>query len=302
MVKRSVEEWVRFFESTLLLIGTALFLSGIFFLVAFNWNHLDRFTKLGLVGSLNLIAYLFTILFRKKSLYFEIGLTLIFFLTGSALLVFGQIYQTGADVYDLFFGWSALTLLLIPVSRSGVVTGLWMILCAVTVYLYSEQVEGNGSHVLYSITSLLFGVTMICFDWFQTDRFSPKTKSFLSGLGLTIALSFLHSAVLSLMWVSEENGSSLNNEFYQILVPLIFYGFYYYYYRWVRFRLLNLTLILLFGLGQIFLKIMELFQIWSYSSGVSFLLFALLITGYTVWAVSHLQSLRKSQPTEEGKT
>lgn len=301
MVKRSVEDWVRFFESTLLLIGTALFLSGIFFLVAFNWSFLDRFVKLGLVGFLILLSYAVTIIFRKKPIYFEIGLTLIFFLTGSEILVFGQIYQTGADVYDLFLGWAALTLLLIPVSRSGVVTGLWMVLSATTVFLYSKQVEGNGSFVLFSITSLIFGGTGIVFDWFQTDRFSTKTKSFLSGLGLLLSLGFLNLVNVNLFRNHKEIDSGHSYLFYQILLPLVFYGVFYSYYRWFRFRLMNLSFILLFGLSQVILKSADIFQIWAYSSGVSFLQFGLFITGYTIWAVSHLQNLRKPIPIEEGK-
>lgn len=296
MVKRSFDEWIQFFESTLLIIGSALLLSGIFFLVAFNWNQLDGFTKLGIVGSLNLIAYLLTIFFRKKSFYFEIGLTIIFFLTASALFTFGQIYQTGADVYDLFLGWAGLTFLLLLVSRSGVVTGLWFVLVAATVYLYSDQVSNETeSYRLFTITSVLFGGIVVAFDWIKTNIYSDKSKVFLSGLGLFITLSFLHSVASGLLWTGEEIKSLPEYSFYQILVPLLFFGFYYSYYRFVRFRLLNLTIILLFGLGQIFLLTVDLFKIWTYSSGVSFLLFALWITGYTLWAVTHLNHLRKTK-------
>ncbi|TGL45888.1 DUF2157 domain-containing protein [Leptospira perdikensis] len=296
MVKRNFEDWIQFFESSLLIIGSALLLSGIFFLVAFNWNNLDRFTKLGFVGVLYTITYLLTIFFRKKPLYFEIGLTITFFLTASALFTFGQIYQTGADVYDLFFGWTLLTFFLILVSRSGLITGLWFVLVATTVYLYSEQVSfRKESYILFTITSLLFGGTVSFFDWLTTNPYSDKTKVFLSGLGLFITLSFLHSAASALLWSQDETTSILKYGFYQILIPLISFGFYYCYYRWVRFRLLNLTIILLFGLGQIFLKTLDLFHIWAYSSGVSFLLFSLWITGYTLWAVSHLNHLRKAK-------
>ncbi|MBM9547695.1 DUF2157 domain-containing protein [Leptospira sp. 201903074] len=300
MVKKSVEDWIHFFESSLLLIGTALFLSGIFFLVAFNWNLLDRIVKFGLVGFLILLAYFFTIFFRKKFLYFEMGLVLIFFLTGSALIIFGQIYQTGADVYDLFLGWAALTLLLIPISRSGVVAGLWMVLSSTTVYLYSAQVDGNESPILFSITSLLFGGTVLLFDWIQTNLFSEKTKSFLSGLGLFLALGFLHLVNLNLFRNHKEIESGYTYLFFQILLPVVFVGVFYSFYRWFRFRLMNLSFILLFGLGQVILKSADIFQVWAYSSAVSFLQFGLFITGYTIWAVSHLQNLRKLKSIEEG--
>lgn len=294
--KKSFEDWIQFFESTLLSIGSALLLSGIFFLVAFNWNHLDRFTKLGIVGLLNLIAYWFTIFFRKNPLYFEIGLTTIFFLTASALFTFGQIYQTGADVYDLFVGWAGLTFLLTLVSRGGVVAGLWMVLLTFTIFLYTEQVSTGGvNHIVFTVASLLFGGFVLSFDWVKTNPYSDRTKVFLSGLGLTIALCFLNLASFSLFRNYEVIYSDFTSVFFKILLPLTFYVFFYYFYRWVVFRLINLTIILLFGLGQTFLKTMDLFQIWAYSAGVSFLLFALLITGYTVLAVSHLHHLRNAK-------
>ncbi|MGE8720254.1 DUF2157 domain-containing protein [Leptospira terpstrae] len=301
MVNKSLEDWVQFFENSLLWMGTALFLSGIFFLFAFNWNLLDRFSKLGLVCFLILLSYALTILFRKKTFYFEIGLTVIFFLTGSALLVFGQIYQTGADVYDLFLGWSVLSLLLLPVSRRGVVAALWMVLSSATVYLYTEQVSTNHSNfIIFAITSLVFGGIIIIFDWCQIDRFSPKIKSFLSGLGLFLSLGFLLLANLNLFRNHKEIESGHSYLFYQILLPLVLYGVFYSYYRWFRFRLMNLSFILLFGLSQVILKSADIFQIWAYSSGVSFLQFGLFIIGYTIWAVSHLQNLRKPKSIEEG--
>ncbi|TDY71131.1 putative membrane protein DUF2157 [Leptospira meyeri] len=292
--KKDLEDWIHFFESTLLIIGSALLLSGIFFLVAFNWNLLDRFTKLGIIFLLNIVFYLFTFFFRKKELLFEIGLTILFFLTGSALLVYGQIYQTGTDVYDLFLGWAILTLFLVPISRSGVVAGLWMVLFASTVYLYSVQVAtGKENHFLFATTSLLFIFIGIVLDFQKSEFYSEKTKSFLSALGIFFALGFLNLVHVILFRIHSEFSTTLTYGFFQILLPLLFYGFVYIFYRWYRFRHLNLSLILLFGLGQILLKTADLFAIWAYSSAVNYLLFALSITLYTVWAVSHLNGLRR---------
>lgn len=298
--KKDLEDWIHFFESSLLIIGSALLISGVFFLIAFNWHLLDHFTKIGIIYFLNFVFYLFTFFFRKKELLFEIGLTILFFLTGSALLVFGQIYQTGADVYDLFLGWTVFTFLLVPLSRSGVVAGFWMVLLTSTVYLYSIQVTTEKeNHFLFASTSLFFGLLGTILDWQKTEFYSEKTKSSLSALSIFFALSFLNLIHWNFFRIHSEFTTTLIYGFFHILFPLLFYGFLYVYYRWYRFRHLNLSLILLFGLGQVLLKTADLFGIWAYGSAVNFLLFTLLITIYTVWAVSHLNRLPKTNETGE---
>ncbi|TGK79376.1 DUF2157 domain-containing protein [Leptospira bourretii] len=298
--KKDLKDWIHFFESSLLIIGSSLLVSGIFFLVAFNWNLLDHFTKLGIIYFLNFVFYLIPFFIRKKEFLYEIGLTILFFLTGSALLVFGQIYQTGADVYDLFLGWAIFTFLLVPISRSGVVAGFWMVLLSSTVYLYSIQVTTEKeNHFLFASTSLFFGFLGTILDWQNTEFYSEKTKSFLSALSIFFALGFLNLIHWNLFRIHSEFTTTLTYGFFQTLFPLLFYGFLYVYYRWFRFRHLNLSIILLFGLGQVLLKTADIFGIWAYGSAVNFLLFALLITIYTVWAVSHLKQLRKTIDTKE---
>ncbi|MCW7493108.1 DUF2157 domain-containing protein [Leptospira sp. 2 VSF19] len=297
---KKLEDWIHFFESSLLVIGSALLLSGIFFLVAFHWNLFDRFTKLGIVFFLNVLFYLFTFFFRKKRLLFEIGLTILFFLTGFALLVFDQINQTGADVYDFFLAWAIFTLVLVPISRSGVVAGLWMVLIASTVYLYSvQEATGNENHLLFAAASLLFIFIGTILDWQKTEFYSEKTKSFLSALGIFFALGFLNLVHVTLFRIHSEFSSTWTYGFFQMILPLLLYGFLYLYYRWFRFRHLNLSLILFFGLGQILIKTADLFAIWAYSSAVNYLLFALSITLYSVWAVFHLNRLRRIKNTVE---
>lgn len=104
MVKRSVEEWVRFFVIHFTTDWNGPFpLRNLFpsslQLEPFGQIHQTRTSWVAQPHRLSFHHFIpeKITLFRNWSYPY-------FFLTGSALLVFGQIYQTGADVYDLFFG------------------------------------------------------------------------------------------------------------------------------------------------------------------------------------------------------
>lgn len=73
---------------------------------------------------------------------FRIGLALFGLLSIGALLgFFGQHYQTGADPWQLFALWSALSLPLAFASRSDLVWSAWVIvaMCAVSTWLMAQE-------------------------------------------------------------------------------------------------------------------------------------------------------------------
>lgn len=115
--------WWLWARRLLMLLGAAFLLSGIVMFFAFNWSALGKFEKLGLVElglALSLGgAYV-------KGLARLSGKLLLFaasVLVGVFLAVFGQIYQTGADAWELFAGWCALILPWVLLSR---LAGLWL--------------------------------------------------------------------------------------------------------------------------------------------------------------------------------
>lgn len=97
--------WYTFIHVFFLLLGITLVLTGISFFFAYNWSSLHKFAKLGIV-QLGILACLGGVLY--KGLDSLVGKALLFaasVLVGTFLAVFGQIYQTGADAYELFVGW-----------------------------------------------------------------------------------------------------------------------------------------------------------------------------------------------------
>jgi len=118
-------EWRAFGARMLHAAGLAGLGAGLLFFVAANWQAwglLGRFALLE-AGLLLCIAAAFW-----KPPPQRIGaaaLLLAVLFTGSLLALFGQSYQTGADVHELFFTWAALTLPFALAALSGAVWALW---------------------------------------------------------------------------------------------------------------------------------------------------------------------------------
>jgi uncharacterized membrane protein len=105
------EAWMRFFNYFALFAGSAFVVVGVLFFFAFNWSELGRFDKLGLIQIVMVIVLLLLARIEKQSsnqrdIYRRTYLFVFSCLTGILFGLIGQIYQTGADTYQLFLVWS----------------------------------------------------------------------------------------------------------------------------------------------------------------------------------------------------
>lgn len=116
--------WHRWLDVLLLVAGAGLLLSGIIFFFAWNWADMHRFLKLGLVlggviGCTGLSVFMDMDSRAGRALLVGGGV-----LVGVFFAVFGQIYQTGADAWEMFRIW---TLLLLPWALVGRSSALWLL-------------------------------------------------------------------------------------------------------------------------------------------------------------------------------
>jgi len=82
-------------------------------------------------------------------------------LVGVFLAVFGQVYQTGADAYQLFVGWALLILPWVAMCRFAGLWVLWLAIVNIAVSLFWEQridARGIDSEWLLLILGLLNGL------------------------------------------------------------------------------------------------------------------------------------------------
>ena len=126
-------------------MGVGFTVAGIIFFFAYNWEELPKFAKLGIVEVLLVASVLLATFTHWNKLVKQILLTGATFLIGTLLAVFGQIYQTGADAYDLFLGWTLFTILWAVAIRFAPLWLTFIGLLCTTIWLYNIQIASANS-------------------------------------------------------------------------------------------------------------------------------------------------------------
>ena len=148
------ETWQKFLRLFFITLGVGFTVSGVIFFFAYNWADLNKFAKIGLTELL-IVATTSVVLFAKTS-----KTTRNIILTGSSVLVgalfavYGQIYQTGANAYDFFLGWTLFIALWVIVSEFAPLWLIFLLLINTTFILYTQQVAKDWSEVF--ICTILF--------------------------------------------------------------------------------------------------------------------------------------------------
>lgn len=138
----SVKEWRQFFERLLTIIGVIAIAFSLIFFIAFNWLELGKMGKFALVeGALvfTLICYLALVWLKKASLLQQLLLLAASLITGALLALVGQVYQTGADSWQLFAIWSVLIIPWVLIARFPILWLLWLELINLTVMVSYAQ-------------------------------------------------------------------------------------------------------------------------------------------------------------------
>lgn len=135
--------WRQFAIALLRAAGVAGIGAGAIFFVAANWQDygvMGRFLLLqvGFVAAIG-VALWWPPTADADTARYSIGapaLILATLLCGGLLALFGQTYQTGADVYELFFIWALLTLPFAVAAMSGALWALWWCVLNIALALY----------------------------------------------------------------------------------------------------------------------------------------------------------------------
>lgn len=172
-------QWKQFLSIFLLAAGVGFTVAGIIFFFAYNWEDLPKFAKLGIVQTLLVASVLLTVFTRWNILIKQIILTGATFLVGTLFAVFGQIYQTGADAYDLFLGWTLFTILWAVAIRFTPIWLMFIGLLCTTIWLYAMQIVPDNQ---WAVTLLTSAVTWICAsatvvtEWMKYQRYPQPTE------------------------------------------------------------------------------------------------------------------------------
>lgn len=162
----SVGEIRLFMVRSLRLAGVLSLAAGVVFFIAANWEEFGVAARFALV-QLVLAASIALALWRSPpQLLGRYALLMAFIATGALLALFGQTYQTGADVYELFLSWALLGLPLVAAGQWSVICAAWLVVLNVALLLFfSSWSPGGWLWVVFSpwraSTSVLLAPTAI---------------------------------------------------------------------------------------------------------------------------------------------
>jgi len=135
-------EWRRFIDRLLLGLAVVLAGTGVIFFVAANWQELGRFAKFALVEVPILLALVACWHFDLTTRAGQAALIAAALCTGALLALVGQVYQTGADTWELFAAWAVAIAVWVAVSRMPALWLLWLALVNIAIALYFTTFGG----------------------------------------------------------------------------------------------------------------------------------------------------------------
>jgi uncharacterized membrane protein len=128
--------WSLWLDRGLLILGVVLIVAGIGYFFAHNWQHLTENDKLVLAGGSVLVAFIGAIYAGTNRFLGKLLLLTASLLVGVFIAVFGQIYQTGADTYELFQAWAFLIFPWVVLGRFVPLWLFWLALVNLAIGFY----------------------------------------------------------------------------------------------------------------------------------------------------------------------
>lgn len=186
------QSWEKFLRLFFISLGIGFTTAGIIFFFAYNWADLHKFAKIGLIEALIIITTSIVLFSKASADIKNILLTGTSMLVGVLFAVFGQIYQTGANAYDFFLGWTMAIALWALISNFAPLWLVFITLVNTTFILYDQQVAHEWSE-LFVLTMLflinaIFLIIVLLSKRFLTNTSPPSWFTNLIGL-VTITCS-----------------------------------------------------------------------------------------------------------------
>lgn len=189
--------WKQFLRLFFLSLGVGFTIAGIIFFFAYNWADLHKFVKLGLIEGLIIIATLLVLYAKFNKLIKNLALTSASVLVGVLIAVFGQIYQTGANAYDFFLGWTLFITLWVVISNFAPLWLIYLALINTTLILYAQQVAYDWSAIF--VTTILLMVNSLFLIFFIFGFKKLTNIDFPKWFFYVIALAAVFAATIGIV-------------------------------------------------------------------------------------------------------
>lgn len=139
----TMEEWRAALRRFALTAGVLALGCGVVFFIAANWSALSPGQRLALLQGLFALCIAIALWRAPPHPAGRAALLLGFIGAGALFALFGQTFQTGADVYELFLLWTALGLPFVIAARWPPVTAAWLLVGNLTLSLICGVLPGQ---------------------------------------------------------------------------------------------------------------------------------------------------------------
>lgn len=224
--------WGIWISRLLQICGTVLTLSAIVYFFAFNWQAIPDYVKLALIEGAIVISLGGAAFLKLQRLGGQICLLAATLLVGVFMAVFGQIYQTGADAYQLFMIWSLLTIGWTAISCFAAQWVLWLVITNLFMILGWQQalfLPEETVFLLFICLAFLNGFALALREY----GLSHKQYSWLAPQWIRVLLAIatlLYLLMPIILWIIAPENTSFSM-MVSVVLGLVGHGLFYYVYR-----------------------------------------------------------------------
>ncbi len=185
---RESVEWRGWLATWVAALGGTFVLAGIIFFFAWNWKEMSPLVRFGVLGGGVALASVGAAVAGKNVALRQWCLMTAAVLTGVLLAVYGQVYQTGADAFEVFALWAALIIGWVVTARFAPLWLLWLAVLQTAMATYGGQVLVPEGVLRWPAVFLAIGGVMAAFLLVR-EWLAPRAPfGWLEGEWLRIAL------------------------------------------------------------------------------------------------------------------
>ena len=219
------EDWLRLALQLLLSGAVILAACAVIFFFAHNWPLMHYFSKFALAAVLIAASGVVALCSPLESALRKAALLGCSLLSGALLALIGQVYQTGADIWQLFAAWAALITPLVLLAKSRLCYLLWFSVIELALLRYLDQsalfwfAEAAKGQLLLTAANLL----LWAFACFALPKLGVTRVQQLHWLGI---LALLIPATLGAVAAPWQHGYQLNLLLFAVLALLMLITFF----------------------------------------------------------------------------
>ncbi|MDH5630244.1 MAG: DUF2157 domain-containing protein [Gammaproteobacteria bacterium] len=305
----SEAQWIQWLKIISLTLGWGIFLSGVIFFFAYNWEDLHRFTRFSILSVAIIASSLLSFRYNLDNLQGKLSLTAASILTGVLLATFGMVYQTGADSWQLFASWSALILPWVIIARFQPLWLLWLLIANFALTRWAGVTMTGGWHYFSYRDVMIFPIVFNTIFLILNEKtsFLDQLKEKTNIISLVLVGYTLFMLTLVPLEVIFD---STPRKYWQVLLIayLIFIPFISYYYYQIKQDILMIIMAMI-SLIVVFTSILiEILPVEGFNLGFLFVVGLFLIAQVTAatkllkYILNHWQSMTEfeNQENENG--